>query len=283
MVFEAVMVVVGLVFLLTASYSDIRTREVPDWISYGLMFVGLGLRLMFSFVEGWELFASGLLGLGVGWLLAYMLYVADQWGGGDSKLLMGVGSLVGLWWGSYQFGWFLLGLIFLGAFWGLLWSIGVAITGWKGFTKSFKKLLKEHKWWHLGVWIFSGVIGVLSIWWVPLLTIVGFILGSFYLICFIVAIEKSGFTRKIAPEHLVEGDWLEKNVEIKNRIVMHKRALEKRDIRRLMVLKADDKLNYVLIKEGAPFVPGFLFSFVVVFLAKNWTMGIIEKIFWFLG
>ena len=81
MVFEAVMVVVGLVFLLTASYSDIRTREVPDWISYGLMFVGLGLRLMFSFVEGWELFASGLLGLGVGWLLAYMLYVADQWGG----------------------------------------------------------------------------------------------------------------------------------------------------------------------------------------------------------
>ena len=36
--------------LLIGSYTDIKTREVPDWINFGLIGTGFGINLLFSLI-----------------------------------------------------------------------------------------------------------------------------------------------------------------------------------------------------------------------------------------
>ena len=50
MVYLVILVVVSLVGLIVATITDLKTREVPDWLNYGLICVGLGLNLLFSLV-----------------------------------------------------------------------------------------------------------------------------------------------------------------------------------------------------------------------------------------
>ena len=42
------LLIIAFVALIAGSYTDIKKREVPDWISLGLIFVGLGARLIYS-------------------------------------------------------------------------------------------------------------------------------------------------------------------------------------------------------------------------------------------
>lgn len=80
------------VLLLIATVCDVRTREIPDWIS-----VVIGLVALFASAMGWwELdlrwvIGGGLLGLIVG----YGLFRFARLGGADAKLVIALGMLVG--------------------------------------------------------------------------------------------------------------------------------------------------------------------------------------------
>ena len=50
MVYSIILVVITLIGLIIAAITDLKTREVPDLLSYGLIAVGLGLNLLFSFI-----------------------------------------------------------------------------------------------------------------------------------------------------------------------------------------------------------------------------------------
>src|SRR3989338_5965028 len=96
MLLEPVLYGVALAALLAASYTDLKTREVPDWLSYGLIFSALGIRALFSLGElDGGILLRGLAGFAVFVAIAYLMYYTRQWGGGDSKLLMGLGAAIG--------------------------------------------------------------------------------------------------------------------------------------------------------------------------------------------
>ena len=59
---DIILIIITFIVLLVASYTDIRTREVPDWLNYGLIFAAFGIRIIFSFEYGWEIILSGILG-----------------------------------------------------------------------------------------------------------------------------------------------------------------------------------------------------------------------------
>ena len=87
--------------LTIASISDLRTREIPDWLSYSFIAFGLGLAVIKSsvflnFSPIIESLTGFIAGLAIGWAMFYL----GQWGGGDSKLMMGLGATLGL---SFQF------------------------------------------------------------------------------------------------------------------------------------------------------------------------------------
>jgi prepilin peptidase CpaA len=84
--------VVPLVLLAVAAWHDLRTREIPDWISLALAAWALVLA-----AGGWH--SNGWTGLVLGGLLGFVLTAPLFWlgglGGGDVKLLAALGACLG--------------------------------------------------------------------------------------------------------------------------------------------------------------------------------------------
>jgi len=84
----------GLAAAVLAAGFDLRTREIPDWITMPLILAGI----VFSLVERGLGVTAGT--LFIGGALAELLYHQKVFGGGDLKLLLGLtltgGPLYGL-------------------------------------------------------------------------------------------------------------------------------------------------------------------------------------------
>ena len=213
---EIILVAVALVALVLASYADLTTKEVPDWLNYGLIFAALGIRIIFSFQLGWYILLSGLLGLAVFFLLGLLFYRANQWGGGDSKLLMGMGAVIGFTIpidaSSMNLVWFFFSVLFLGSIYGLIWMMVIAIKKREFFMAEFKKEINKYKKLHVGLGImavFFIFLGILSnlFWFLAL-----FPAAIYYLLLFVNAVEKNCFISEVKISQLSEGDWLAEKV-----------------------------------------------------------------------
>jgi prepilin peptidase CpaA len=85
----ASVVLVGLVAY--AAWSDLRSRRIPNALTLGILLSGLGLRTL----AGLGPLAEGLMGAGLGLAIAVVLFGVGAMGGGDGKLLIGVGAFLG--------------------------------------------------------------------------------------------------------------------------------------------------------------------------------------------
>jgi Flp pilus assembly protein protease CpaA len=271
MIFEVILASVTLVVILVASYSDLRWREVPDWLSYGLIFSALAVRGIFSFIEGWEVILAGALGFVICFLIACLFYYSNQWGGGDSKLLMGMGAVIGITYpfqaSSWNLLWFFLLLLCLGAIYGLLWVLGLAVKDRKRFWPEFKSKIYEYKTTHLILGIISLLIFVLFLFGLKynfsfVWPLVPFPLATFYLFLFVTTVENTCFVMKREVTKLTEGDWLAEEIKINNQILIKKKTLEKEDLDQLLKLHKEGKLSKVTVREGVPFIPSFFFAYV---------------------
>lgn len=272
MVLDILLISLTLIVLSIASYADIKTREIPDWLNFSLITGALGIRAIVSISDGWSIFLAGLVGFLVCFVLACLFYYSNQWGGGDSKLLMGIGASIGI---HLDLFWFSLALLFFGAIWGVMWMIGVAIKKRHLFVIRIKTSFEEQKKSHLTIWIITLLLAILTIiypyFW-PLVLFPSFI---FYSIIFVTSVEKSCFFVRKNLLDLTEGDWLAENVTKNGKRIITKRTLTKEDIE----LLRSKKVTSVLIKEGIPFVPGFLLAFIVVTFLSSWVGKLLLKVF----
>jgi prepilin peptidase CpaA len=84
--------IVPVVLLLIATWCDLRTREIPDWISVALVLIGM-TAAGFGWAEiRWWMVLSGLL---LGFLIGLALFHFARFGGGDAKLIAGIGAILG--------------------------------------------------------------------------------------------------------------------------------------------------------------------------------------------
>ena len=277
-----ILLVIAFIALIIGTITDIKTREVPDWISYGLMFAGIGIRLLYSAVTfDWMFVVYGLAGLGIFVGLGYLMFYAGQWGGGDAKILMGLGALIGFDFTFEQFPLiiiFLINALFIGAVYGLLFSIGLAVKDRKDFSKTFKKLIINSRKWRIILMILSVVLLALVFavkdfsFRLLLLTILIFGNVLFYLWLFVKSVESSSMFKYVSPEQLTEGEWIAKEYKDNGKYVCGPKDLgiEKKQIKKLISLKKKGKINKVKIKIGIPFVPSFLIAFVLTVLLGAW-------------
>ena len=276
---QLILIGVAMVFLVVASYTDLKKREVPDWLNFSLMFSALGLRALYSFEYGWSLLLDGVLGFLVCLGIAYLFYHTNQWGGGDSKLLMGMGAVIGLGFdfqnwklANYDFSLiiFFIGLFLFGAVFALIWSMVLAFRNKDTFFQEFKDLLSNFKKWHylsliIGFGFLIGSFFYSYLW--PLIIFPGI---GFYTICFIKGVEKKCFIKKVKAEQLVEGDWLAEDIALAEDVMINKNAaLEKKDIWKLRHLQEEGKIKKIVVKEGVPFVPSFLLSYLAIIFGSE--------------
>src|SRR3989344_8600508 len=137
------------VVLFIGSITDLKTREVPDWLNYGLMISGISLNMLFSIVySDISFLINSIIGLAIFFGIAYIMFYAGQWGGGDSKMIMGIAAMIGINLSSgmnaFLFG-FLINALFAGAFYGLLGRMLIIFRNRKKFMKEFNEMLKEPK------------------------------------------------------------------------------------------------------------------------------------------
>ncbi len=274
---ELFLIIVTLGVLLAASISDLRTKEVPDWLNYGFVFAVLGIRALYSFQEGWEFLLSGLLGLAVFYLLALFFYYTNQWGGGDSKLLMGMGAAVGITYpfdqSSFYLLWFLLALLFAGGAYGLIWLTVVAFRRRHCLLPELRVMLGKNKTIHLGVGFASLTLLGAGMVVNSLLLILVFGVALYYLLLFLVAAQNCCFIAEKETTSLTEGDWLAEEVIVHGKKLMKKKTLTKKDLEKLR----KENISSVLIKEGIPFVPCFLIAYLLIVLGKDLIPMIVES------
>jgi len=79
------------VVLVVATWTDVTARRIPNWLTVSAIVAGLGVRAWMGLAP----LGNGALGLAVACLLALPFFAMGVLGGGDAKLLMGVGAFMG--------------------------------------------------------------------------------------------------------------------------------------------------------------------------------------------
>ncbi|MBT5021631.1 prepilin peptidase [Candidatus Woesearchaeota archaeon] len=281
---DQIMYSIALITLLVGSFTDFKFREVPDWVSYSLVFIALGIRSIFAIVyEQFAYLQDGIIGFLIFLAIALIMFYTGQWGGGDSKLLIGLGALIGvkLRMDTFMVGFF-VNLIVVGAIYGLLYSFYLIYKEKGAFFSEFKKSFGEKK---VQFFIVLGLVVLFTIgaFFVPAgfsipLFLFGLILLIAYLVMLLlVSVEKSCMIKSIEPEELTEGDWIAQEIKVGAKLICGPKDLGicKKQIAELIKLKKQKKINKILVKEGIPFVPTFLLSFIVTYFFKNWLFKLL--------
>src|SRR3989344_1966378 len=280
---DYLLIPLAFICLLIASYTDILEREVPDWLNYGLIFAALGIRAVFAVDQGWSVILSGILGFGVCFLIACFFYYTHQWGGGDGKLLMGMGALLGITYpfngSSFNLLWYFVLLMILGAGYGLLFLVVLAFKRRNLFMERFKEILKKYKGYHIFIGVFSIFFLFMSFKDTLFLVLAFIPLGLFYILMFVNSVEKGFFVRNVIIPKLKEGDWMAESIYIDGKKIMEKRTLEQSDMAYLSELYRKGGIKEVAIKEGIPFVPSFLFAYVAFIFGSQYFFNLFFSAF----
>ncbi len=270
------LLIVVLFILLVGTITDIKTREIPDWLTYGGVIAGLGLRLIWS-VHEWNYMPilEGAIGFVIFFALACALYYLGQWGGGDSKALMAIGACLGI---NMDFNHiilaFVINSIWIGGLYGLFWSFGLAIKNKNKFKKEFRNKLYFHGMFRLIPLAFliilaclSFVITVNPIIQSLIILIAVFVPVMYYLTVFIKTIEKIAMHKYVSLGKLTEGEWIAKDIVVKNKRICGPKDLgiSEKQIKQLKKLK----IKRVLIKVGIPFVPALLLGYLFTLFFGN--------------
>ena len=269
--------IVGL-WLLVASCFDIKNREVPDWLNFSLIFIGGFSRLIYSIISSdfWILL-YGLFGFLIALVLGIIMSYTRQWGDGDSKMIVGIGTCLGF---SFSFSfldfstwpmfmYFLLNSLIAGAFYGLLWSFGLGIIRYKDFLKELHKWPRSYLILPL---VFGIVLSLFSLMFngvfrtLFLLMIVSLVI-CIYVLILVKIVEGACMYKQVKVNELVPGDWVVETVSVRGKIICSKkdRCLDEEQIKLLKKYK----IQSVLVKEGIPFVPAFFLGFIISVIWGN--------------
>ncbi len=280
-------------FLSAAAINDVKKREVPNWVNYGLVITGLGLGSLHSIVAfDWHFLAFSIAGAVAALALSALMFYTGQWGGGDSKLLIGMGAVLGLPFTAKlpfvgvesQLVSFLFNLIAISVIYAIVIGAVLAVKNKKKFAAAARKQLESYSLLRKLLLILSavGLVLVIAVNDVAFrfasVALLATLFFGLYLSVMAKAVEKACMLRLISPLKLIEGDWIAKDVIVGGKRICGPKDLgiEKRQIRRLAELYRKGKIRVVLIKEGIPFSPSFLIAYIATIFFGNLFLAFVR-------
>ena len=277
--YVTVLLTIGFLWVLAATIFDIKTKEVPNWLNFTLIIVILSYRMFYSIItNNYWVIIEGIIGLGVFLVIANALYYAKAFGGGDAKLLIALGTII--WWGE---NWkvsatnattFIMLLLLIGFLYGITMSAIIITKSEKKEKEKFfeetKKQIKNNKKWLIITGILTIITATISIYYkspeIMIITIILIIIPI--LLIYSKTTEKTILTKKISTKELKEGDWLYKEVRLKNGMIIKAKfdGVTKEEIKKII-----KNQNQVIIRDGIAFVPAFLIAYII--MAILWYSG----------
>ena len=284
MYIEILLLTVALVWLVFATVSDIKTREVPDWISFSLIIISIALLLLDSANKKdiRLLIAPAVYGIAFA-IIAFSMYYTKQWGGGDTKLLIPLGIIFS----SYPeqlLKYFnpvinlpfpviiIINLLITGSAFSLIYSFYLAVKNKKEFLKEYKKhQLKKTK---ITSLVLTIVLIVSSTYFqypknILLILLSLIILITPFLVSFIKSVEKSCMIKNVPVDRLTEGDWLAEDIYSNKKLIISKNNL---GLTKTQIEKIKKVRKEVFVKAGMPFVPSFLIAVLISLIFGNFIM-----------
>lgn len=263
-----ILLIVALIWIIFATIQDLKSREIANWVNFSLIIFALGFRFFYSLFSGtgedFSFFIQGLIGLGVFFILGNIFYYSRMFAGGDAKLMIALGTILPLYNNfSDNLKFFLIFfLIFLisGAVYGIISILYFSFRNIKRLRKELAEQFKKKK-----KLIFLGMLTGIAIMIFGLFFNLFFAFGIMiflipYVYIYVTAVDEACMIKDVKTENLTEGDWLYKDVKIgKKYLRADWDGLEKKDIRELR-----KRYSKVKIKQGIPFSPVFLISYIII-------------------
>ncbi len=278
MITGIILVVIALIVLLIATYTDFKTGEVPDWLSLSFIISALGIRLIHSVVySDWLYFLYGLIGFGVMYGFGLLIYYSRQWGGGDAKILMGLGAAFATapfaYSGNIPYLAALTANIFIaGGVYGLLWGVYVFFSQFGRATKAMKDNMLRYKKKYIAMLAAAIAVFVSSFFFNSgsrflLMLAPPLFIAYMLLYVFIKSTEAAGMHERVPVSKLTEGDWIANDVKAKGKLICSRKdpGITKEQIK--LLKKAGVKR--VVIKKGIKFLLALLAGAVITLVFNN--------------
>jgi Flp pilus assembly protein protease CpaA len=255
----------ALIYIIFAVIQDNKTKEIANWLTFSLIIFAVGFRLFYSVFEGdgFVFFFNGLIGLAIFFAIGNLLYYGKVFAGGDAKLMIALGPILPysqkIFPNLQMFFDFILIFLLVGFLYIFVSSAIFCIKNFKPFKKEFLKELKKNKKTMLVI-LFLSIIFLILGFIENLFFILGILIFSIsYLYLYSKAVDESCMVKGVKTTKLREGDWLYSNVKIGNKVIKAKwEGLSKKEIREIA-----KKYKEVRIRQGIPFSPVFLISFII--------------------
>lgn len=269
------LIILAGIWILAASLWDIKKREVPNWLNFSLIAFALSYRAFFAVYNSdlW-FFVSGVIGLVVFIGLGYLFYYGRVFAGGDAKLLMALGAVLpasGVIESLSIFLVFIFLLLLSGSVYGSLWSFVLAMRNIKKFRQEFSRQIRKRK-----ILIIVSIVFAVLFLFFPIYTgdlillALPFIVLLFpVLYVYAKSVEETCMIVELSADKLTEGDWLYEEVRVGKKTI--KPYWEGLSLEEIKLLKKTKKK--VKIKQGIPFVPSFLFAFILLYLFKEYFLS----------
>ena len=286
---QFIILIILLVWLIGATYSDIKTKEVPDWLSFSLIIIALISYAILSLIRNdFGILLTSLKGFGVFFILGNFLYYTKQWGGGDAKILMGIGAALPEY-PSQLLNYFnpnldtpflvtiFINIIIIGAIYSILMGTRLILKNRTEFSKEFSKKIKRKKIKGIGnsIWLLSIAFLIIyitsdsySIKAISILLVI-MPLVFFYMWLSISIVEKITMYKKIKVSQLREGDRITKKIKINNKLIYtpNINGVTNKEIKKIR--KYENKIKKLTIKDGIPFLPAILIAIIFSIIFGN--------------
>ncbi|MBS3071028.1 prepilin peptidase [Candidatus Pacearchaeota archaeon] len=277
-IFLSVLAVVWLVF---ASVHDLRKRVVFNWLSFSLIIFALGFRFFYSLFseQDFGFFYQGLIGLGIFFVLGNLFYYGKFFGGGDAKLIIALGPVIAFSESFFTnvvvFATFFMLFLFSGGLYGLSWSVYFYFRDRKKLKPEFKKQFNKIRVASIFVMFLGILIMVFGFFEVLFFYFGATIFVLPYLYVYSKAIDEVSLVKNLDVKKLEEGDWLYRDIKVGKKVIKASwEGLTKKDINEIK-----KKHKSVMIRQGIPFVPVFLISFLLLICVWFFQVNIFGVVF----
>lgn len=289
---ELLLVFLTIVAIIIASYTDFKKREIPDWVSWGLVGVGIFGHIAISLQR--MSFKPALISLGAAtifFIVANITFYSGFWGGGDAKLLIGIAAAVPIYplllnnyvapllapWPFLVS--LTLNIIIFGAAYGLLYMVAIAAWNWKKFGKQFIKLFIKYKLSRVFLILLAiPMLFILNRTAVKLFTpLILFVVVVPFLFIFSKAAESLlVYSQKVSK--LVSGDRPIGELRVKGKLVYGGRliGLTEEDIAKIRL--AIGKQAKIKLKDGIPYAPAFLIGLFFTLIVGDLILVILRSL-----